>query len=115
MRLEQIIKFKNWTKYQNDVGTPVSIQKGRCDRECRKPNDNNFCNLVRNFNSHIQKSQNLQGWHKQIDPIQAYYSQRLKEKNGLIYTKEYRENQSSLNSQEQKTVAWNIQSYHTFN
>lgn len=27
MRLEQIIKFKNWTKYQNDVGTPVSIQK----------------------------------------------------------------------------------------
>lgn len=50
-----------------------------------------------------------------MDPNQAYYSQRLKEKNGLIYTKEYRENQQPLNSKEQKTAAWNIQSYHTYN
>lgn len=50
-----------------------------------------------------------------MDPSQAYYSQRLKEKNGLIYTKEYQENQQPLNSKEEKTAAWNIQSYHTLN
>lgn len=51
-----------------------------------------------------------------MDPSQAYYSQRLKEKNGLIYTKENWENQQPLNSKEQKTVAWNIQSItHTTN